>query len=102
MKKTQNAIIVYHDDSTDQSENETSSPPPTTNTSTALKAEKSNENSIQVKLNDTPATETRATTKAILNLNLNPFYNDKRKWDDSFTIDEKKALEGNIVKAASK
>ncbi|KAI9475921.1 MAG: hypothetical protein EXX96DRAFT_651628 [Benjaminiella poitrasii] len=41
-----------------------------------------------------------ATTNAILNLKVNPFFHDKRKWDDSFTVAEKKELTGNIVKAA--
>jgi hypothetical protein len=43
----------------------------------------------------------KATTNAILNLTNNPFFHDKRKWDESFTVDEKKELTGNIVKAAS-
>ncbi|CEP15633.1 hypothetical protein [Parasitella parasitica] len=41
-----------------------------------------------------------ATTNAILNLKINPFFHDKRKWDESFTVAEKKELTGNIVKAA--
>lgn len=63
--------------------------------------------SVEVKkaLDQSPKEESKpsnATTKAILKLKTNPFFNDKRKWDDSFTIAEKKDLEGNIVKAASK
>ncbi|KAI7883379.1 uncharacterized protein EV154DRAFT_428214, partial [Mucor mucedo] len=41
-----------------------------------------------------------ATTNAILSLKNNPFFHDKRKWDESFTAAEKKELTGNIVKAA--
>ncbi|KAI8362804.1 hypothetical protein BD560DRAFT_404153 [Blakeslea trispora] len=41
-----------------------------------------------------------ATTQAILGLENNPFYHDKRKWEDSFTVAEIKELSGNIVKAA--
>jgi hypothetical protein len=47
-------------------------------------------------------TSSNPTTNAILSLKQNPFYHDKRKWDDSFTLAEKKELTGNIVKAASK
>ncbi|KAI8059990.1 uncharacterized protein B0P05DRAFT_270026 [Gilbertella persicaria] len=41
-----------------------------------------------------------ATTQAILNLKNNPFFHDKRKWEDSFSVAEIKELAGNIVKAA--
>lgn len=49
----------------------------------------------------TSSSNPKATTNAILNLKNNPFFHDKRKWDESFTVDEKKELTGNIVKAAS-
>jgi hypothetical protein len=54
-------------------------------------------NAIQL----TTCSNPKATTHAILNLKNNPFFHDKRKWDESFTVAEKKELTGNIVKAAS-
>lgn len=90
MKKTQNVIIVAHED---QSENDT---PSSDSTNVSVEVRKALDQSPK------EATSPNATTKAILKLKSNPFFNDKRKWDDSFTIAEKKDLEGNIVKAASK
>lgn len=78
----------------------------------------SDNNSVPIKLTTTraiqltPSTTTtsdknnakpaNATTNAILSLKQNPFYHEKRRWDDSFTLAEKKELTGNIVKAARK
>jgi hypothetical protein len=98
MKKTQNAIIVYHEDS-DQSENEVSTHPSPAN---SADLEKKIEKPTRKLSKPKDTSDAHATTNAILNLNLNAFFNDKRKWDDSFTVAEKQASLGNIVKAASK
>ncbi|KAL9555172.1 hypothetical protein MBANPS3_002476 [Mucor bainieri] len=113
MKKSSDAIVIYHQDDSDQSENECRSSP---NISTEV--EKAIDQSTSPKSPPTPQpikltskgaiqltsssnnAPSNATTNAILNLKINPFFHDKRKWDDSFTVAEKKELTGNIVKAA--
>ena len=114
MKKTSDAIVIYHQDDSDQnSEDECRSSPNISN-----EVEKALNQSNSPKSPPTPqpikltskgaiqltssSTSSNATTNAILNLKINPFFHDKRKWDDSFTVAEKKELTGNIVKAASK
>ncbi|KAG2209056.1 hypothetical protein INT46_011454 [Mucor plumbeus] len=112
MKKTSDAIVIYHQDDSDQnSEDECRSSPNISN-----EVEKALNQSNSPKSPPTPqpikltskgaiqltssSTSSNATTNAILNLKINPFFHDKRKWDDSFTVAEKKELTGNIVKAA--
>lgn len=114
MKKTSDAIVIYHQDESDQnSEDECRSSP-----NISSEVEKAIDQSNSPKSPPTPqpikltskgaiqltssSTSSNATTNAILNLKINPFFHDKRKWDDSFTVAEKKELTGNIVKAASK
>lgn len=101
MKKSLDAITIYHDNS-DNSEDDTAVVSPKSQSST----ETTNEDNT-IKLTSTGAVQltsstANATTNAILSLKNNPFFHDKRKWDESFTAAEKKELTGNIVKAASK
>lgn len=115
MKKSSDAIVIYHQDDSDQSENDCRSSP-----NISAEVEKAIDQSTSPKSPPTPQpikltskgaiqltnsstnASSNATTNAILNLKINPFFHDKRKWDDSFTVAEKKELTGNIVKAASK
>ncbi|GAN10333.1 hypothetical protein MAM1_0344d09871 [Mucor ambiguus] len=113
MKKSSDAIVIYHQDDSDQSENDCRSSP-----NISAEVEKAIDQSSSPKSPPTPQpikltskgaiqltsspnnAPSNATTNAILNLKINPFFHDKRKWDDSFTVAEKKELTGNIVKAA--
>lgn len=116
MKKSSDAIVIYHQDDSDQSESDCSRSSPNISSD----VEKAIDQSASPKSPPTPQpikltskgaiqltsspnnASSNATTNAILNLKINPFFHDKRKWDDSFTVAEKKELTGNIVKAASK
>lgn len=93
MKKTRDSITIYHDNS-ENSEEEV-----TTTVDSVIPTTKESSPIVPVQL--MPSTP-NATTNAILSLKTNPFFHDKRKWDESFTAAEKKELTGNIVKAASK
>ncbi|CAO3649207.1 unnamed protein product [Mucor fragilis] len=113
MKKSSDAIVIYHQDDSDQSESDSRSSP-----NISAEVEKAIDQSSSPKSPPTPQpikltakgaiqltsspnnAPPNATTNAILNLKINPFFHDKRKWDDSFTVAEKKELTGNIVKAA--
>ncbi|KAL0136621.1 hypothetical protein V8B55DRAFT_1541087 [Mucor lusitanicus] len=114
MKKSSDAIVIYHQDDSDQSESDCSRSSPNISSD----VEKAIDQSASPKSPPTPQpikltskgaiqltsspnnASSNATTNAILNLKINPFFHDKRKWDDSFTVAEKKELTGNIVKAA--
>ncbi|KAK4511021.1 uncharacterized protein ATC70_012226 [Mucor velutinosus] len=113
MKKSSDAIVIYHQDDSDQNESDCRSSP-----DISIEVEKAIDQSTSPKSPPTPQpikltskgaiqltsspnnAPSNATTNAILNLKINPFFHDKRKWDDSFTVAEKKELTGNIVKAA--
>jgi len=115
MKKSSDAIVIYHQDDSDQNESDCRSSP-----DISIEVEKAIDQSTSPKSPPTPQlikltskgaiqltsspnnAPSNATTNAILNLKINPFFHDKRKWDDSFTVAEKKELTGNIVKAASR
>lgn len=121
MKKNRDSITIYHDHSENSEDDATTtvaaspasssktevenSAPTTTTTDDALKHTELSDQT-PIKLTSTGAVQltpsANATTNAILSLKNNPFFHDKRKWDDSFTVAEKKELLGNIVKAASK
>lgn len=107
MKKSRDAITIYHNTSSDNSEDETAAVSPASHSSTETQSNDDPSKDISsIKLSTTGSVQltspTNATTNAILSLKNNPFFQDKRKWDDSFTVAEKKELTGNIVKAASK
>lgn len=110
MKKSQDAITIYH---SDNSKDDTANVSPLSQASAAeIKSNDDNAleetspiqltRSIQLTPSVNKNLDTNATTNAILSLKNNPFFHDKRKWDESFTVAEKKELTGNIVKAASK
>ncbi|KAG2233016.1 hypothetical protein INT48_007592 [Thamnidium elegans] len=105
MKKSRDAITIYHNTSSDNSEDETAAVSPVSHSSTETQSNDDLSKDISsIKLSATGSVQltspTNATTNAILSLKNNPFFQDKRKWDDSFTVAEKKELTGNIVKAA--
>lgn len=107
MKKSRDAITIYHNTSSDNSEDETAAVSPVSHSSTETQSNDDPSKDISsIKLSAMGSVQltspTNATTNAILSLKNNPFFQDKRKWDDSFTVAEKKELTGNIVKAASK
>ncbi|KAG2199148.1 hypothetical protein INT47_009887 [Mucor saturninus] len=89
MKKSRDAITIYHDNSENSEDDITAA------VDLAIPATKVASPTVAVKL-----MPSNATTNAILSLKNNPFFHDKRKWDESFTAAEKKELTGNIVKAA--
>ncbi|KAI9261813.1 hypothetical protein EDC94DRAFT_608935 [Helicostylum pulchrum] len=105
MKKSRDAITIYHNTSSDNSEDETAAVSPVSHSSTETQSNDDHSKDISsIKLSAMGSVQltspTNATTNAILSLKNNPFFQDKRKWDDSFTVAEKKELTGNIVKAA--
>lgn len=109
MKKSRDAINIYHDHAGSSKDESIVIPATSTDEKEPATSDGALENSqtdqTPIKLTSMGAVQltppsANATTNAILSLKTNPFYHDKRKWDDSFTVAEKKELLGNIVKAA--